>query len=177
MTHRTIQAALAGLVIVAAVGCKKPAPPPPPPPPPPVEPPPPPPPPPPPVREIVKNFSRVNFELDSYDLNSSTKSALDENAVILKDQTDVKIQIQGHCDERGTTGYNSALGQRRANAVQKYLLSKGVEKSRIVIISYGEERPLAQGSYESAWAENRRAEFKVTFGGEGEIKVRGTTRD
>jgi peptidoglycan-associated lipoprotein len=176
MNHRSIQLALAGLVISLAVGCKKPAPPPPPPPPPPVEPPPPPPPPPPPVQEIVKNLSRVNFELDSYDLNGSTKSALDANASIMKDNGEIKLQIQGHCDERGTTGYNQALGQRRANAVQKYMISKGIDKSRLKVISFGEERPLAQGSYESAWSENRRAEFKIEYMPDGS-QVRGTTRD
>ena len=81
--------------------------------------------------------------------------------------------MQGHTDERGTTDYNLALGDRRANAVKDYLVGAGIGPSRLTIVSYGEELPAASGSNERAWSQNRRAEFVVTWGGEGEVK--GTT--
>jgi len=136
-------------------------------------------PPPPPVREVLKNFTRVNFDLDSSALTASTKSALDDNIRILREEGAITVEIQGHCDERGTTGYNMGLGDRRAAAVKKYLVAGGVPSSRISVVSYGEERPLASGEYESAWAQNRRAEFRVASGSPSapEVRVEGTTRN
>ncbi|MCA9572709.1 MAG: OmpA family protein, partial [Myxococcales bacterium] len=78
------------------------------------------------VQRLMENFRRVSFDLDSSTLNAQTKRVLDENAGILQRRTDVKIEVQGHCDERGTTDYNLALGQRRAEAVLKYLTARGV---------------------------------------------------
>jgi len=173
MTHRGLRlAASAALVALMVAGCKKkPEPPPPPPPPPAVRPTPPPPPPPPPPPAVVEALSRVSFDLDSSSLSSSTKSALDDVARIMGKNSSVRVEIQGHCDERGTTGYNMGLGSRRASAVNRYLKMKGVDTSRLKTVSYGEERPLSSGSYESAWSQNRRAEFRVTSG----ENVRGTT--
>ena len=84
----------------------------------------------------------------------------------------ITVEVQGHADERGTTEYNLALGDRRAEAVRRYMTHAGVPTARISTVSFGEERPLATGSSEVAWAENRRAEFRVVASAEG---VMGTT--
>jgi len=151
------------------VGCKKETPPTPAP----VAPPPvvkeAPPPPPPPVEKVAVNFTRVHFAYDSAALSSSTKSALSDNARILKDHGDVRVEIQGHCDERGTTDYNMALGNQRAAAVRGYLVNAGVSPNRITVISYGEEKPSSHGGNETAWSKNRRAEFRITAGNDGSV--------
>ena len=85
----------------------------------------------------------------------------------------MKVEIQGHADERGTTEYNLALGQKRAAAVRQFLLAEGVAPSRLSTISYGEEKPRAAGESETAWAQNRRAEFRITWS--GDALVQGTT--
>jgi len=100
---------------------------------------------------------RVLFALDSYALDSASQATLDAQAAWLAQYPQVKITIEGHCDERGTREYNLALGDRRANAAKNYLAGKGVDVSRITTISYGKERPAAEGSNEEAWAQNRRA--------------------
>ena len=74
---------------------------------------------------------------------------------------DVILQIEGHCDERGTIEYNMSLGEKRANAARDYLIGMGIAENRLTTISYGEERPAAPGSNEDVWAKNRRAEFKI----------------
>ncbi len=86
---------------------------------------------------------------------------LDESARCLREQPGLKVTIEGHCDERGTAEYNLALGERRAASTRKYLQKLGVDVSRVKILSYGEEQPMNNGSSESAWSENRRAEFKT----------------
>lgn len=101
------------------------------------------------------------FPYDSYKLTNAARSAIKANADWLKANPSASVQVEGHCDERGTTEYNLALGERRANAAMEYLVKLGVEKSRLSTISYGEERPSVQGSDESAWSKNRRAEFVV----------------
>jgi len=103
----------------------------------------------------------VNFEFDSADLGDSAKEILVGNAKWLKDHPGLKIQIEGHCDERGTEDYNLALGEKRAKAVRDYLVSLGIAPSGLSIISYGESMPLDSGHDESAWAKNRRAHFAV----------------
>ena len=113
---------------------------------------------------MAEALSRVQFEYDSAALTSQTKSALQDVARIMKSHADVRIEVQGHCDDRGTTGYNMGLGSRRASAIGRFLQMQGIETSRVDTVSYGEERPLAQGNYESAWSQNRRAEFRVTAG-------------
>jgi peptidoglycan-associated lipoprotein len=130
------------------------------------------PPPPPVVKDPptqAASLSRVYFDFDSSSLTGSTKSTLGKNATVLKDHSDVKVEVQGHCDERGTTEYNLALGQRRASSAKTYLTDQGISPSRLTTISYGEERPLERGGSESAWAQNRRAEFRVTSGGDGMV--------
>lgn len=101
----------------------------------------------------------IYFEYDSFSLNSAAKEALGMAAQWLKTNASQKIQVEGHCDERGTTEYNLALGERRASSVRDYLTSQGVSAAQVSTISYGEERPAAMGSDEAAWAKNRRAEF------------------
>ena len=127
-----------------------------------------------PTQEIARNFERVNFEYDSANLTTDAKSALDDNARILTENPGVTVQVQGHCDDRGTTSYNLSLGEQRAATVQRYLGACGVSATRIATISYGEERPLQSGEGEYAWAQNRRAEFLVTGGNTG--LVMGTIR-
>lgn len=125
------------------------------------------------VTQIAANFERVNFALDSSQLTPASKSALDRNAELMARFPRIQVEVQGHADERGTTEYNLALGDRRAAAVREYLALRGVPSSRISTRSYGKELPLAQGSDEVAWAQNRRAEFRITV---PEAGVGGTTR-
>ncbi len=115
------------------------------------------------VQEMAKNFARVYFDFDSATLNAQSKSALDDNIAIMGQFTDVKIEVQGHADERGTTDYNLALGQKRADAVVAYMTAKGISNSRAKSVSYGEERPLDASANERAYAQNRRAEFVINW--------------
>ena len=126
-----------------------------------------------PVAEMSKNFSRVYFEFDSADVTSDGKSALDANAAIMAEYPDIRLEVQGHADERGTTDYNVALGQKRADAIVRHLLGRGIGTSRVKSVSYGEERPLDGRAVETAWEQNRRAEFVVSWS--GDAPVRGTT--
>lgn len=125
------------------------------------------------VQEMAANFSKVFFDFDADGLDASSKAALDANAVLMKTHSDIKIEVQGHADERGTTEYNMALGQRRAEAVRQYMAQSGIAGTRLAVVSYGEERPASSGSYETAWAQNRRAEFRITWG--DTTTVQGTT--
>jgi peptidoglycan-associated lipoprotein len=108
-----------------------------------------------------KLFKDIHFEFDKYDVRREDEEVLRENAAWLKKNPKMKIQIEGHCDERGTAEYNLALGERRANMTKKYLLSLGISSDRISTISYGEEKPLDPGHNEEAWAKNRRAHTVV----------------
>lgn len=100
---------------------------------------------------------RVFFKFDSSALSEQSKKVLDETANWLKNNKDINILIEGHCDERGTREYNLALGQRRADAAKKYIVSKGIDPIRIKIISYGKERPAVVGKGEAIWSKNRRS--------------------
>jgi peptidoglycan-associated lipoprotein len=122
---------------------------------------------------MVRNFERVHFEFDSADLSGASKEALDANTTLMTQHTDLKLEVQGHADERGTTDYNLALEQRRGDVVHKYMVAAGTSPNRIKVVSYGEERPLDPGSTERAWAENRRCEFVITW---GDAPVRGTSQ-
>ena len=99
----------------------------------------------------------IHFEFDKYDVRSGDTEILKESAAVLKKYPSVKVQIEGHCDERGTIEYNLALGERRASSAKKYLVSLGIPENRISTISYGEEKPLDPGHTEDAWSKNRRA--------------------
>ena len=98
----------------------------------------------------------VHFATDSYDVDGEARSLLDSQAQWLKQYPNVRITIEGHCDERGTREYNLALGDRRANSVKNYLASAGVAASRISTISYGKERPEIPHSDDQSYAKNRR---------------------
>lgn len=102
------------------------------------------------------------FDTNKADLRDETRELLAANATWLKGHPTVKVQIEGHCDERNTEEYNLALGWRRAFAVKDYLASLGVDAGRLGVISYGEEKPFAQGHDESAWSQNRRVHFAIT---------------
>jgi peptidoglycan-associated lipoprotein len=103
----------------------------------------------------------IHFDFDKYDIRPEDTEILKENAALLMQYPKVKIQTEGHCDERGTNEYNLALGERRANAAKKYLLSLGISPDRISTISYGEEKPLDPGHNEEAWSNNRRGHFVI----------------
>lgn len=100
---------------------------------------------------------RVFFGFDSSVVTSEGQRVLERQAAWLKQYPSIDVTIEGHADERGTREYNLALGERRANAAKKYLVSLGVDSSRISTVSYGKERPAVLGSTEEAWAQNRRA--------------------
>lgn len=155
------------------VAPKPPAPPPPPPPPPPkkeetrVQPPPAPPPPPPPPPAVVApppapiRFKDIFFGYDESVVREQDKAALDETTKTLKNNPIVRLRIEGHCDERGTSEYNLVLGEKRAQAAKKYLVAVGIDASRIITTSYGKERPFCMESTEACYQENRRAHFAL----------------
>ncbi|MDD2581120.1 MAG: peptidoglycan-associated lipoprotein Pal [Desulfuromonadaceae bacterium] len=107
-------------------------------------------------------FETIYFDFDKSDLRQDARDVLSKNAeAILKSMPGAKIQIAGHCDERGSAEYNLALGERRAKSAQKYLITLGVKAEDLSVISYGKEKPAVLGDDEAAWAKNRRDEFVV----------------
>jgi peptidoglycan-associated lipoprotein len=108
----------------------------------------------------------VNFDYDQATIRQADQGTLDRKATILQANPQVRIRISGHADERGSDEYNLALGNRRAAAAKRYLENKGLDGSRMDVVSFGEERPLNQGTDETAYAQNRRDEFEVTAGGD-----------
>jgi peptidoglycan-associated lipoprotein len=103
----------------------------------------------------------IYFAFDKYDLLHYSQAVLKEKAAWLRRNESCGVWIEGHCDERGTSEYNLALGERRAHAAQEFLVALGISKDRIKTISYGEERPADPGHNDKAWAKNRRDEFKL----------------
>jgi len=108
----------------------------------------------------------IHFDYDKAIIRGGDASVLDQKVAILQANPALRIRISGHCDERGSDEYNLALGNRRATAAKQYVVSHGIDGSRIETVSYGEERPLASGHDEDAWAQNRRDEFEILGGGE-----------
>ena len=106
---------------------------------------------------IVNVGDRVFFEYDSSDLDSDALELLQDQVAWLKQNSDVSVTIEGHCDERGTREYNLALGEKRAQSVKNYLIGLGVNPDRVSTISYGKERPAVVGSNDGAWSQNRRS--------------------
>jgi len=104
---------------------------------------------------------RIYFDFDSALLTGPATQRLMGKADYLRQHADVTVTVEGHCDARGTEAYNMALGQRRAEAVKRFLLELGIRPERVETISYGEEQPAVPGADESAWAKNRRAEFLI----------------
>ena len=109
----------------------------------------------------------VYFDYDEATIRSDTESSLRAKLDILRDNPGVRLRMEGHADERGTSEYNIALGNERAEAVIQFLTGFGLDSGRFASVSYGEEQPAAQGSNEAAWAQNRRVEFVITAGGDG----------
>ncbi len=110
----------------------------------------------------TNSLQDVHFKFDSYDLEEESRSTLRKNASYLKSNSSAVIEIQGHCDERGTNNYNIALGERRAKSAKMYLVSQGVGARQIHTISYGEEKPFCFDSKEECWFKNRRVHFRVS---------------
>lgn len=108
------------------------------------------------------SLETIYFDFDKSDIRTDQRDKMNKNARLLSDNNNVKIRLEGHCDERGTNEYNMALGDRRANSVRQFLTDYGISDSRITTISYGEERPVDAGHNEDSWAKNRRCEFKIT---------------
>lgn len=108
-------------------------------------------------QDLVANVGdRVFFDFDKSDLKAVARTTLERQAAWLKRFPDLNIIVEGHADERGTREYNLALGERRANSVKDFLVAQGIDPRRVRTISYGKERPVALGSNEAAWAQNRR---------------------
>ena len=104
----------------------------------------------------------IHFKFDQYDLDDNSRAVLQKNAEYLKNNPNLHVEVQGHCDERGTNNYNIALGERRAHSTKKYLVAQGVNSRNVHVISYGEEKPFCFSSGEVCWQENRRAHFMVS---------------
>lgn len=106
-------------------------------------------------------LQRIHFEFDKYRITDEARKALVNNAEQLMERKNVKVKIEGHCDERGSNEYNINLGQNRAKAVKDFLTNYGISADRLKTASYGEERPLCEQSTEECWSKNRRAEFVI----------------
>ncbi len=107
-------------------------------------------------------LSTIYFGFNSSSLSDNTRQALGSNVDYLKANSDLEVQVEGHCDERGGIQYNIALGENRAKVVRDFLVASGISSSRITTISYGKERPVAFGHGENAWSKNRRGNFVIT---------------
>ncbi|HKK01961.1 MAG TPA: peptidoglycan-associated lipoprotein Pal, partial [Desulfuromonadales bacterium] len=106
-----------------------------------------------------QSLQMIHFAFNEYTLSQEARGILVQNAAWMKAHPGVKVRIEGNCDERGSEEYNLALGQKRADAAKKYLVSLGIPADQLMEISYGEERPLDPAHNEAAWAKNRRDEF------------------
>jgi peptidoglycan-associated lipoprotein len=116
------------------------------------------------IEDLILEFENANiyFDFDKFSLSPEARKTLAAKRDLLADHTDLAVEIQGNCDERGTLEYNLALGERRAKAAKDFLVSGGIAAERIATISYGEEKPLDPGHEEKAWAKNRNARFVIT---------------
>jgi peptidoglycan-associated lipoprotein len=114
---------------------------------------------------VVNVGARVYFDFDRFDLDDVSRATLERQAAWLAANQGVRVTVEGHCDERGTREYNLALGERRANAAKDYLVALGVSPDRVRTVSYGDERPVAMGSNETAWGQNRRGVTTVDGAG------------
>ena len=120
------------------------------------------------AREALRTdlAAMIHFDYNVADIRMQDQAVLDRKAAIMQANPALRLRVSGHADERGSDEYNLALGNRRAAAAKRYIVNRGIDGGRIDVISMGEERPLAMGSSEDAWAQNRRAEFEVTAGGD-----------
>jgi len=113
------------------------------------------------MRNEKGGLEDIHFDFDKYNIRQDDRQILSRNAAYLSKNINVKIVIEGNCDERGTTEYNMALGERRADEAKQYLVNLGIDSKRITTISYGSEKPLDPGHDEDAWAKNRRDHFAI----------------
>ncbi len=111
------------------------------------------------AKPVVPTFENIHFDFDKYNIRDDAKPALKKASDWLVENKSAAMLIEGHCDDRGTNEYNLALGERRAKSTRDYLASSGVEKKRLSIVSYGEERPLCKEKNEDCWQRNRRSQF------------------
>lgn len=111
------------------------------------------------LKELQTRIQDIHFDFDKYDIRDDAKPVLKEVSAILSRDKNIKVIIEGHCDERGTNEYNLGLGDRRANSAKEFLVSLGIPSSKIETISYGKEKPLCIEQTEECWAKNRRAHF------------------
>ena len=107
----------------------------------------------------IAGLHTINFDYDKSTINNSSRELLMQNATWMKNNPKSAVQVEGHCDERGSVEYNFALGEKRARATKDYLVSLGVEGDRLKIISYGKEKPIDKGDTDQSYAKNRRANF------------------
>ncbi len=107
----------------------------------------------------IPGLATVHFEYDQFSLTPEARNILSQNAEFMRSNGNVNLQVEGHCDSRGSIEYNLTLGERRANAVKAYLVSLGIPDGRLSVLSYGEEKPMNAGDTEAAHAANRRANF------------------
>lgn len=113
--------------------------------------------------ELKAAMERIYFNFDSYALSASARESLVKNSTIMKSNPAASVRIEGNCDERGSDEYNLALGEKRAKEAMQYLKTLGISEKRLTVISYGKEKPLAQGHDETAWGQNRRDDFVMFF--------------
>ena len=114
-------------------------------------------------QRVTETFKTIYFDYDKSALTSKGKAVCDGIGQLMKEVPSLTTRIEGNADERGTNEYNLALGDHRAKAVQSYLVSYGIDASRLSVISYGEEKPAVDGHDESAWSKNRRDDFNPSF--------------
>lgn len=107
-------------------------------------------------------LENVRFDYDRADLSDEARASLQKNATWMNRWTSTRVTVEGHADSRGTSEYNLALGERRAGTVRDYLISLGIDASRVNIVSLGEERPLCTEETDACWAQNRRGQFVIT---------------
>lgn len=112
--------------------------------------------------ELKAGMENIYFDFDAFVLSQNARKILLRHADIMKKDPDIVVQIEGHCDERGSDEYNLALGEKRAKAALQYLLTMGIPPKRLSVISYGKEKPVSVGHDEASWARNRRDEFVIT---------------
>lgn len=117
------------------------------------------------LKELQTLIQDIHFDYDRYDIRDDAIPVLKEVSAILSRNKNIKVIIEGHCDERGTNEYNLGLGDRRANSAREFLISLGIPSNKIETISYGEEKPLCEDQTEECWAKNRRAHFVFVEGG------------
>lgn len=115
-------------------------------------------------QDQMLSLATIYFDFDAATLSDEAKTTLKRNAEALLGNVAVTVRVEGHADERGSTQYNLALGERRANAVKTYFTSLGIAASRLELVSYGEEKPAVAGHDDATWAKNRRVELSVTAG-------------